>query len=102
MSAPFFDSERIREFEENELADRLEAGAALGRSRLPPEVLRRALSNDQWFEAPDEKKEKEERDGGKEKEERKERIGQTLKSYPKRKEKVTNVPCPRDEGPIPS
>ena len=52
MSAPFFDFERIREFEERELTERLEAGAAYNRSRLPPEVLQRALTNDEWFEAP--------------------------------------------------
>ena len=52
MSAPFFDSERIREFEERELTERLEAGTAYNRSRLPPQVLLRALTNDEWFEAP--------------------------------------------------
>ena len=34
------------------MAPRLQTGTALNRSQLPPDVLRRALSNDLWFETP--------------------------------------------------
>ena len=98
-----FDSERIREFEERELTDRLEAGTAYNRSRLPPQVLLRALTHDEWFEAPKRKEGK--RKGRKEMETGEERKGlvKQLRSPLRDREKVKKMNlAQKGASPIPS